>query len=77
MHVECVPGTSKPKSIDGQYNTGPRRIKEASKPPSEGTGDMEGGQSILVSTQESGNQEEGKVLEFSAETWWEGACAQL
>lgn len=73
-HVECVPGTSK-RSIDGQWHTGRRRIKEASKPPSEGTGDGESVQDTLVSTQESGDQQEGRVLEFRAETWREGACA--
>lgn len=73
-HVECVPGTSK-RSIDGQWHTGRRRIKEASKPPSEGTGDGESVQDTLVSTQESGDQQEGRVLEFCAETWREGACA--
>lgn len=38
---------------------------------------MGSGQSTLVSTQESGGQEEDRVLEFSAATWWEGAFAQL
>lgn len=71
--MECVPRTSK-RSIDGQWHTGRRRIKEASKPPSEGTGKGGSGQDTLVSTQESGDQQED-MLEFRAETWREGACA--
>lgn len=72
--MECVPGTSKPTA---EVDSGTLRIKDARKLPSEGTGDMGSGQSTLVSTQESGGQEEDRVLEFSAETWWEGAFAQL
>lgn len=30
-----------------------------------------------MSTQESGDEEEDRLLEFSAESGWEGACAQL